>query len=427
MSRYTGLYYPWPLWDTFEALFFLFAGIFIGIVLGVLFPSLGRTLRRKMKTYKHLTADISHLSYSLQPYVSLLHTDPLHITSHQIDVPERFVLARYLFQARNPHEALKIYTDILTHSKSSSLDVQQALFEMAQVYASLNLYTKSFDVAFELLHHIPQNRSVFEFLIDITLDPSLFDKMSSIASCYKGSWDLDLKLLTTHALCTAGEWYQNNKLPNKALEYARKALRYSPTSGRAKILLWQLTSLNLWKKSLEAADTSMISQAWLTDLEARSVIYKDTGISPAAGSHHLFNIIKNLRDIASPLPLLQQAKEDSPLSSSVNIWEDFVFYGALGFLKEQENITEHLKEFLSQISLFFFQNSLLLQNKNALLTKALYAGLLAHTCSRCNSIVSEFLWRCPHCKSLETLKPYAADQRRISCLPALEPLHDPLP
>lgn len=191
-----------PLWDTFEALFFLIAGLSIGVVLGVMFPSLWRSFRRRFRNPSRFAPHDA----SLSAYVS--HTPPLHILSAseseedaevapsgQVGLAEAFVIARHHLQEGRPRESVRIYLDILGHEQVSTQQTNRALFELSQVYAELGLQSRALDTGLELLHRKPDDGRVFTYLLDLCTRYGILDRVKGLLSIRKGRIDEGLSTL----------------------------------------------------------------------------------------------------------------------------------------------------------------------------------------------------------------------------------------
>ena len=64
-----------PMWDSFEASFFVGAGLSVGIVLGFLFPSLWRTFRRRFRKISNYTPDKKHFNPKLTTKLKILNDE----------------------------------------------------------------------------------------------------------------------------------------------------------------------------------------------------------------------------------------------------------------------------------------------------------------------------------------------------------------
>lgn len=340
-----------PMWDTFEASFFVGAGLSVGIVLGILFPSLWRTFRRRFRKSSHYAPDGKKLEQKLNVNLKILgdsldsedsyilepdHTQRQQENTNFVFVAEAFVLARNYFQIGNARDSIKIYIDILTHESVSKQETQRALYELSQIYASIGLKARAFDTAIELFRRKPKNAEVLEHILNVCSSGFFPDKLTTALEIYKGSPDSSLRLSIAHALCKIGEVQLiEKKKIEESIELARTAVRWERSSGRAMILLWQATSHELWQKVEN--DPKMMWAALAADLEALIQIYKNTNVSPAAGASYLSKIIVKMSEEKEVVEsyavvrdefsrVLNQDKID--LNTQKNLWAS-IFHAAL--------------------------------------------------------------------------------------------------
>ena len=411
-----------PMWDTFEASFFIGAGLSVGIVLGILFPSLWRTFRRRFRKSSHYAPDNKKLENKLSVNLKILadNQDPLamnfdvsEVNSHDqgssrfIHLSEVFVLARNYFQIGNVRESIRIYIEILTNENVSKQETNRALFELSQVYASIGLQVRAFDTAIELFRRVPNNAEVLEHILKVCSTGFFPEKLYTALSIYKGSRDARLKLNVAHSFCKIGEMHlhENEKL-EKAIELARTALRWERKSARAMMLLWQTTSHELWQKI--SHDPEMMWTALATDLEALIEIYKNTNISPAAGARYLSIIIAKISDEKEAIEsyaIVQNEfkrvlnKDKIDLNTQKYLWAS-IFHAALLIQNSPElkksrflsDVLAILGERQSYFDFVFRQD------------EAAKIGYSSHHCGKCNSFFSSFAWKCLHCNAEETLK-----------------------
>ncbi|MEN9529692.1 MAG: hypothetical protein RI932_1565, partial [Pseudomonadota bacterium] len=127
-----------PLWDTYEALFFLLTGISLGIVLGFLFPSVWRSFRRRFRKLERYKPDKAVAA----PWVAATGPRILSVddsdsengeTRSELDLVTLFVSARYAVQEKSLREAAALYLQILGSEKVTRVQTNKAMFELAQV------------------------------------------------------------------------------------------------------------------------------------------------------------------------------------------------------------------------------------------------------------------------------------------------------
>ena len=159
-----------PLWDTYEALFFLLTGAFLGLILGFLFPSLWRSFRRRFRKTDRFKPDRLS-SGQLIERSGLLQPDKLQNLNEEDDnqteqsIGSLFVAARYAVQESAYREAVALYLQILGSESVSRVHTNKAMFELSQVYALSSLPLKAFETGVELLHRKPAHTDLFRFLL----------------------------------------------------------------------------------------------------------------------------------------------------------------------------------------------------------------------------------------------------------------------
>ena len=411
-----------PMWDTFEASFFVGAGLSVGIVLGILFPSLWRTFRRRFRKSSHYAPNDKKLENNLSVNLQILTENQesilLNNEEHELGtfkqdknsfiiLAEAFVLARNYFQIGNARESIRIYIDILTNENVSKQETHRALFELSQVYASIGLQVRAFDTAIELFRRVPKNSEVLEHILKVCSTGYFPEKLYTALSIYKGFLDTKLKLNIAHSLCKIGEMqFRENEKLEKAIELARMALRWERNSARAMMLLWQVTSHELWQKI--SHDPKMMWTALASDLEALIEIYKNTNISPAAGANYLSIIISKMsseKEAIESYAIVQNEfkrvlnKDKIDLNTQKYLWAS-IFHAALLIQNSPElkksrflgDVLAILGESQSYFDFVFRQD------------EAARIGYSSHKCGKCGSFFSSFAWKCLHCNAEETLK-----------------------
>lgn len=412
-----------PMWDTFEASFFLAAGLSVGIVFGILFPSLWRTFRRRFRKISHYASSEQKISSDLHPKLKVLQesvaltndeylNSEVHIIYQQlkrlIKISEAFVLARNFFQIGNSKEAINIYIEILTNESVSKQETNRALFELSQVYASLGLYLRSFDTAYELFKRDSNNLQVFEHLLHVCTSGHLPDKLLNILNSIHIQPDSKVRLQIAHAISkiAEGQLLEKDKV-EKTVDLARTALRWDGHSARAMILLWQATTQDFWTNS--SADMKTKWMAFAAVLDALNDIYKISKISPAAVAKYLAEIILKMsqeREVLQSYVIVQNEfksvlrKDKLEINAQKFLWAS-IFHATLLLEKSPEfQKSKYLDDVLAILG----------ENKGYLasivqLSEAAKIGYLSHSCARCGAFFSSFAWKCLQCNTEETLKP----------------------
>ncbi|WGL60706.1 hypothetical protein QEJ31_03695 [Pigmentibacter sp. JX0631] len=412
-----------PMWDTFEASFFLAAGLSVGIVFGILFPSLWRTFRRRFRKISHYASNEQKITPNLHPKLKILHesgsfpsdeflNSEVHLIYQQlkrlIKISEAFVLARNFFQIGNSKEAINIYIEILTNESVSKQETNRALFELSQVYASLGLYLRAFDTAYELYKRDTNNFQVFEHLLHVCTLGHLPDKLLGILNSVRIQSDNKVRLQIAHAISKIAEVQlpEKDKI-EKTIDLARTALRWNGHSARAMILLWQATTQDFWSNS--SADMKTKWMAFAAVLEALNEIYKSSKISPAAVAKYLAEIILKMSQEKEVIPsyvIVQNEfksvlqKDKLEINAQKFLWAS-IFHATLLLEKSPEfQKSKYLDDVLAILG----------ENKGYLasivqLSEAAKIGYLSHSCARCGAFFSSFAWKCLQCNTEETLKP----------------------
>lgn len=416
-----------PLWDTFEASFFLLAGLTMGIVLGILFPSAWRTVRRRLRNINRFAPQDDTLrDVRLAPRPGF-HSVP-DVLQGGGDGPEReanlelaeaFVLARYQLQEHLLREAVKTYLSILAHEQVSKRQTNQALFEISQVYSEMGLQDRAFDTALELFSRKPDEPRVFEYLVDCCIRFARFDRLRSILQINHTKPNAALRMRTSHALCELAERQLRESKPRDALETAREAVSWHVVSGRAKILLWRITGDDLWARAGDDART--IWMALATDLEARWRILRDTGTSPAAGAEHLGSLIAHVSAIPEPLQAYEKiATEFQKVSGRARLdsgelreFESLIWFAIVELTGRTDPFSDkRLRDVACALSDECCRFLASQSNAEGGLTKQRFGILRAafrlHRCRDCGATSESHEWRCRQCGRLETLNPVFA-------------------
>ncbi|KAB8029716.1 tetratricopeptide repeat protein [Fluviispira multicolorata] len=411
-----------PLWDTFEVSFFLGAGLSVGIVLGILFPSLWRTFRRRFRKSSQYAPNNEKLEQKLDVKLKIIldTLSPVNIpviennfnnikekSNEKTNLALDFVIARNSFQIGNARKSIQIYIDILTNENVSKIETNRALFELSQVYSSIGLFMRAFDTAIELFYRKPKQTEILTHILEICSQGYFPDKLNTALSIYKGSPDDQLRISIAHALCKIGEIHFDKKNATQAQEWARTAVGWIRTSGRALILLWQATSQELWQRIEN--DPKLMWTALATDLDALVHIFKTTKTSPAAAAPFLAKIltqmgnqqgiIENYAIIQNEfLRALKREKFDENIQKS--LWAS-IFHATL-LIQESPELKK--SKFLCDVI------AILVEDHNCFKfiinqSKAAQIGYTSHQCENCNAFFPSFVWKCTKCATEETLKP----------------------
>lgn len=409
-----------PLWDSFEAIFFLFAGISIGVVLGILFPSLWRTFRRRFRKETQYTPfletwhDNSNLNLQIlkdenedtENEISK-EKDPIHLK-----MIEAFVMARYFFETGQTRLAIQTYLEILGSENVSKQETNRVLFELSQVYFSMGLLDRAFDTGFELLNRKPMIPEVLLHLLDVCQKGKFQDKFTLVLNTYHGPINPMLRKSVSYHLSQIGENALLEKEFQKAIDFARLSANWNRTSAKSLVLLWQATSQIFWKKN--ATDAQLMWVAIAADLDARAQIYSKTKISPAAGAEYLCRLIQSLcksDQVMESFPIVQKEfqkilewkKLDPEVEKKLL---ESIFYAIILIQDRQEvsmkrsfsdvvSILTNEKKHLFYSDMFFSKSP----------SKSEALGFFAHECGRCRSQFVSFLWKCPECAADESLAP----------------------
>ena len=205
-----------PLWDTFEALFFFVAGLSVGIVLGILLPSLWRTLRRRFRRIDKVAPLDDRLLADVLPPLAILRGEAAEtglaegendddtegdlasdaaqsgFAPHPVPLPraslaEAFVYARYLMQERKAREAIRVYLDLLKSDRISKGQTGRALFELAQCYVEVGLEARALDTYLELHHRKPNRSQVLLKAVPVCARLRDETRLVSLLSSYVGT------------------------------------------------------------------------------------------------------------------------------------------------------------------------------------------------------------------------------------------------
>ena len=237
-----------PLWDTYEALFFLVTGVFLGLVLGFLFPSAWRSFRRSFRQIDKYGVNRSNLSGELKfspknPLMALEEKSESEEQRAQFDLAAIFVAARYAVQENAFREAAALYLQILGSEKVSRAETNKAMFELTQVYALSGLTEKAVETGLELLHRKPAHSEIFKFLLSVCSVSPDARMLMDILETYSGPKSGELAREVTHFLSSAARKFLLLGQQREAADLAKQAVRWSPSTLEAKLVLIEATSI----------------------------------------------------------------------------------------------------------------------------------------------------------------------------------------
>lgn len=402
-----------PLWDTYEASFFLVTGVFLGVVLGFLFPSLWRSFRRRFRKMDRFKPD--RMNQARLPEQGAVFPEQLQSlnedddASVDQDVGTLFVAARYAVQEMAYREAVSLYLRILGSELVSKVQTNRAMFELSQVYALSGLPMKAFETGVELLHRKPTHTDVFRFLLRTLADEFDEEKLDRVVKVYAGPTSAELSREVSHILATASQRELSrgsDSARQAAVRLAKLAVRWSPSALEPKIALVQATSV-LWtdkkdrpidqmlvgfcvdltelalmrrnQPKLSPSSVESFIAAWVNELNASGGMLSETivkmrseilsifkvdprvgSVSPVFDLSFVWTVVSNLRKKTMPVVATSAESGEDPS------WD--------GTLRELLGLPEPTQD-QEQI----------------------------HVCSSCLEVRRTFSWQCSSCKSWETL------------------------
>lgn len=429
-----------PLWDTFEALFFFFAGLSVGIVLGILLPSLWRTLRRRFRRLDKVAPLDEKLLSDVLPPLALLNENSADAEQDdkaetqgedsalegvkppaslpQASLAEAFVYARFLIQERKVREAIRVYLDLLRNDRISKGQTNRALFELAQCYAEIGLEARALDTYLELHHRRPERPQVLLKAIDACRRLDDEARLLALLDSYKGTRGADVCDAAAAALTFFAEGALAAGQAAKSLSLARKALRWKGADAHGQTLVWRVTGDEAWAGA--QGDGKNLWSAFAADWDARYEISKETGLSPAAVAHHLALRLAHLA--ASPdaqedfRALKREFKETAGFGGRKGNTEEETLFegiGVYGFLElfrsarmaEDAAVASLIPLLLSPQAATFVEKCRTLLAVAGFTTPWPLLMFVLHECSRCKAVSENFLWACPRCGGHATLQP----------------------
>ena len=417
-----------PLWDTFEVVFFLVAGVFLGVVAGVLFPSLWRTLRRRFRkpeSRNYLdtssllllndrvipTADLS-VTLDSSPSTQILHfntaTHPnrnppcrsLQLSSRLIqdpsqpsdqiesselvaqDLQQSFFTARYLASENNTREAIRLYANLLSSSTISKHQTNPQIFCLALQSAFQVNQWKSFQ---QLVNQYsgPRTQELRGFVSKKIVE--FWSRPSNLSSRQSGD--------QLSALNRAVQWDDDNL--------------------QARVLLWQFTSQSTWDNS--PGDPIVLSGLFFEDFFAFSSLQHDTNLSPYAVASSTSSRLLRLAEANPSKIQISRAKREFYRSNEKDLAELFESseQSQLSFERFLESAlasvppvsaakgSQALKSLVPNL-LQDFPNTrmeFLLES----LSNSLSPTLPLHLCHQCKGWFLSHAWTCPGCRGSGTL------------------------
>ncbi len=408
-----------PLWDTYEALFFLLTGISLGIVLGFLFPSLWRSFRRrfrKLEKYRPGMTPSGPLSSS--PRAQFLSSDSLggegDESQADADVVTLFVSARYAVQENSLREAAALYLQILGSEKVTRVQTNKAMFELSHVYAQSGLTAKAMETGLELLHRKPSNIDIFRLLLGLASQRGEENRLETTLELYSGPSSGDLAREVAHVLSESSSRLLRDahlESQKQAVRLAKLAVRWSPAAIEPKLALVEATSV-LWR----AADGHPADQLLmgfcvdlleLTRLKLSSSILSAFSFEPFlrawcvkldSQDAEIEAAVQKMRgEILSQLRI-----EPLPAQSATSSDYRFV-WGLLERLRASSGQSALSDGVLLGPPNWEKQLRALLQ-----VNEAVSPLQELHECVECSEIHRKFIWRCRNCNRWETLSPWSS-------------------
>lgn len=412
-----------PLWDSFEATFFVVAGMSVGFVLGYLFPSIWRTLRRRFRPYRQFL--ISDISLERNIHTTLHTFDSLSDDKTEYSTVEMFVIARDFFQKREFRRSVKVYGEILTSTQATTPHIHQAMFELAQVYFALKLYPRAFDTSFELLKRKPRDSVILSFILKLLgcyFDP---DRFKEVYEVYKGNLNEPLKKKMCFIVCKYVEQHLKDQAHlSKAISLLQLCLKIDFTYVYGQVLLWQTLSMKIrYTKKLSVGSEWI---AFAADLNSLLRLYKTYELSLYAGLNYLSELFFRLytHDLElKEFNIIKNEFKESLMLSQMSLQQKKVVFQIFGefYLKQvnPKNVNEAnlYKEFIIKLLqenlknpeelniIFLFANQNIFVN-DSINPETIKTGFQVHQCKNCLSLFQYFQWSCENCGAFEALIPY---------------------
>lgn len=406
-----------PLWDTYEAFFFLLTGISLGLVLGFLFPSVWRSFRRrfrKLERYKPdkvLAGPLVPLSHNeLQHF--LIHSDVSEEPQHEVDLVPLFVSARYAVQENALREAASFYLQILGSERVTRSQTNKAMFELSQVYALSGLTAKAIETSLELLHRKPTHVEVFRHLLKLVSQTGEKHHLELILELYSGPVSGELAREVAWFLSeVAARLLREGELPEqrqRSVRLAKLAVRWNPTAIMPKLILIESTSV-LWR-IVEQRPADQWLTGFCADLtELVRLRESNQQLSPFAFARFLNDwfvqldartaaveaVLQNMpEELTSQLKMSAHQKGGSDLDYGF-VWDILEKWHLNGRSLAQADASGSRPGWEDRFR-SLFQTTAKSKRFDPL-----------HECGACSQIYRAFEWRCSNCGRWETLRLWA--------------------
>jgi lipopolysaccharide biosynthesis regulator YciM len=402
-----------PLWDTYEALFFLLTGISLGIVLGFLFPSVWRSFRRRFRKLERYKPD----KVVAAPWVGstglrILATDSLGAENEEaqtdIDLVTLFVSARYAVQEKSMREAAALYLQILGSEKVTRVQTNKAMFELVQVYAASGLTAKALETGLELLHRKPTHTDVFKLLLEMASAKGEESHLENLVKIYSGAVSGELAREVAHLLSGSSlRLMRQNDVEshNTAVRLAKLAVRWCPNAIEPKLTLVEATSV-LWRVSEDRPVDQWFMGFCVDLLEAARLRRANPNLSPFAYAPLLKAWSAKLQSQGQELDTAVQRMR-AEIQAQMQLEHSAEPGLATADYDFAWTVFDALRREASP------QNPMAMPSWEARLRTLLKASErpktlnFLHACTSCAQLQRDFSWRCSGCKRWETLQPWA--------------------
>ncbi len=392
-----------PIWDNFEVLFFLSSGVFVGFILGYLFPSLWRTFRRAFfKNFQFLSQPLVKNKNFLNPEW-LSPDENNHEKNHLFSLKfyDQMNSARYYFQNSLFRKSAEIYIHLLKNKNISSHDTQRVFYELSMVYVQLGIHSYAFETAFELLCRYRLNSFYFNYILDVLeLEPTEL-KMNQCLENYKGFLSKDICKKISSLYLSLGKMEDNQKTK---LNLIQSALKWFPSEGEALELLWDM---NFFKNLEDSCAHPDLFLPFLPEaLSFLMKLQKEVDCSSVLVGTKLYEIIKLFIKNNQLLKEFQKQKKyifqkfslQEPSTDLKNSYKESIFYAIILLGKKNELAdNQDFCDFIDALSYEsgYFQKCQVQLDKIS--KEFLPEALSFHKCGFCGNIQQKFTWKCPSC------------------------------
>lgn len=396
------------VWDSFEAVFFVVAGFNLGLVLGLLFPSLWRSFRRgfrKVGKYQEHTYSPSYFANSPASWAT--HTGR---ESTSVSLQELFINARFYFQTGQLRDAVQKYIDILSHEQVSKTQSNQSFLELAYCYLKLQMFDKSFEVAKELCLRKPKSEECLQLILNLLHKNPHAPWLSFLLDTYKGSWSSHQKKEISNVALEIAKRSEGTTESGSQKSFKQLLLRarlVAPESGSLAAWFWYDQTKKVFQ-SPEYSQTQFRCEAWKVALENAMRISLAAQVSPAWAVDSLTEFLEtldpetfakfswsSLKDWANSATL--STSKSHKLMVLTQIWfllkENLKRHRTLG-----ESPWPDLLESIFQELKFY--------SPLAETGSPSTGGLSWHECGKCSSLFDHFFWRCSSCHESDTAQIY---------------------